>query len=72
MTHSQVLERRDFEGKNVILYGKNWTNIIAPYNITDLKNFILQLNLDTYTDEDCKKFCSDSVYRPYSVMNDSF
>ena len=72
MTYSQALERRDLEGKDLILYGKKWTNLIAPYSLTDLNKFILQLNLETYTDDDCRAFCTDYKYRAYAVMNDIY
>lgn len=72
MTFSQALEQRDLLGKNVILYGKKWTNLIAPYDFIDLKNFISQLDLKTHTDEDCIAFCTDYKYRVFSVINDIY
>ena len=38
MTYSQALELRNLQGKDLILYGNKWTNLIAPYDLSELQN----------------------------------
>jgi hypothetical protein len=67
MTFNQALSVVNSKGKNFVDENLELLVLIAPKNLDDLVQFLINYDEKTYSYEDCIPYCSDYNYQLYLI-----